>query len=134
MIKNFKIEKFTPLVLIFSLVILIIPINFFLNYQNSDIKTKELSQSDYLPTLNGNCYYSISEIQEWLNQENIENYRFIYIDELYDETEIEINNIKCFGRISGSSISQNENTINIGNRVDLIVYPTLILSHILLVF
>ncbi len=134
MIKNFKIEKFTPLVLIFSLVILIISINFFLNYQNSDIKTKELSQSDYLPTLNGNCYYSISEIQEWLNQENIENYRFIYIDELYDETEIEINNIKCFGRISGSSISQNENTNNIGNRVDLIVYPTLILSHILLVF
>ena len=98
------------------------------------IKTKELSQSDYLPTLNGNCYYSISEIQEWLNQENIENYRFIYIDELYDETEIEINNIKCFGKISGSSISQNENTNNIGNRVDLIVYPTLILSHILLVF
>ena len=134
MIKNFKTENFIPLIFIFSLVFVIFSSTTFLNYQNSEIRTEELSQSDYLPTLNGNCYYSISEIQKWLDQENIENYRFIYIHELYDEYKIEINNIKCFGKISGSSISQNEYINNIDKRVDLVVYPTLILSYVLLAF
>ena len=129
MIKNFKIEKF--LIFIFSLLVIFFVNSALTNYKFNDLKISELSNFDNLPTLNGECIYQKNEIIDWINNSKIKNYEIVFIDDSTTLSEIGLLEFKCLGKISGSSLLQNYKIDSNIKNIDLVVYPTFLLSHLL---
>ena len=123
-----KISKF--------LFILFVPLVIFLgnlvltNYKFNDLKNSELSNFDYLPTLNGECIYQKNEMIDWINNSEIQNFAIVFIDDSTTLSEIGLFDFKCLGKVSGSSLVQNYKIDSNIKNIDLVVYPTFLLSHI----
>jgi hypothetical protein len=128
------LKKYISTFVIIIFVTLIFSSHSFFNYQNEELRINELNQLEYIPTFNGECYYDSSEINTWLQKTDLNNIEIIYFQDLYPNQEYDIKNIKCLGKISGASEAQNQKVDSIQNGLDVVVNPTIILSHILFIF
>lgn len=132
-LKNLLNRKYTQVVIITILLVSAFVFNFFLtNSSFKELKVFELNQYEYIPTLNGSCIYSINEIEEWLEKSEINSYEVLKYYDLNQESKWDKFNIDCFGKISGSSLPQNNDVTKATKNIDLIVYPQIFFSHILI--
>ena len=126
-LRNFlKNKYFRIIVILFVILFLVFAVNnLFLSARFGELKNYELNQYEYIPTLNGQCIYETKEIATWVKKTTIDTFEIVL------NPEIGFFNFKCLGKISGSSLLQNYKIDSNIKNIDLVVYPTFLLSHLL---
>ena len=128
-LRNFlKNKYFRIIVILFVILFLVFAVNnLFLSARFGELKNYELNQYEYIPTLNGQCIYETKEIATWVKKTTIDTFEIVL------NPEIGFFNFKCLGKISGSSLLQNYKIDSNIENIDLVVYPTFLLSHLLII-
>jgi len=123
-----KNKYFRIIFVLFGILFLVFAVNnLFLSSKFSELKNYELNQYEYIPTLNGQCIYETKEIASWVKKTTIDTFEIVL------NPEIGFFDFKCLGQISGSSLLQNYKIDSNIKNIDLVVYPTFLLSHLLIV-
>jgi len=124
-LRNFlKNKYFRIIVILFVILFLVFAVNsLFSSSRFSELKNNELNQYEYIPTLNGQCIYETKEIATWIKKTTIDTFNIVL------NPEIGFFDFKCLGKISGSSLLQNYKIDSNIENIDLVVYPTFLLSH-----
>ena len=120
-LKNFLENKYFRIIVILfvTLFLFFAVINLFSSLKFSELRINELTQFEYIPTLNGSCIYETQEIVTWVKKTTIDTFKIVL------NPEIGLFDFKCLGKVSGSSavqnlvISQNIKNLDIG----IVPYP-----------
>ena len=128
-LKNILENKYFRIIVILFVTLFLVfaVINLFSSLKFSELRINELTQFEYIPTLNGSCIYETQEIVTWVKKTTIDTFKIVL------NPEIGLFDFKCLGKVSGSSAVQNLVISQNIKNLDIVAYPTFLLSHFLII-